>query len=76
VDPWLDDTSETEAGVRWMAGRSSNAGTLEKGLTEMRPSLVSSDIKVRFRALRHFRLNSFPTLLDSAEQGYQMLAPP
>jgi hypothetical protein len=46
VDPRLDDRVETEAAVRWMAGRSSNAGTLEKGLTEMRPSLVSSDIKL------------------------------
>jgi hypothetical protein len=50
VDSRLDDTLETEAGVRWMAGRSSNAGTLANGLTEMRSSPVSMcDIKVRVR---------------------------
>ena len=45
VDPWVDDRLETEAGARWMAGRSSNSGTLANGLTEMRSSLVS-DIQV------------------------------
>jgi hypothetical protein len=65
VDPRLDDTLETEAGARWMAGSSSNAGTLANGLTEMRSSPVSSNIN----ALRHFRANSFPTLLDKRRAG-------
>jgi hypothetical protein len=42
ADPRLDDTSETEAGARWMTGRSNNAGTLANGFPEMRSFL---DIK-------------------------------
>lgn len=61
VDPRLDDTLETEAGARWMAGRSSNAGTLANGLTEMRSSPVSSDIKVRFKLSSEHYVTSVQT---------------
>ena len=60
--PRLEYTSETEAGARWMAGRSSNAGTLVNGLTEIRSSLVSSDIQGGVRKkIKHTGSNFFLT---------------
>ena len=78
VDPRLDDTLETEAGARWVAGRSSNAGTLANGLTEMRSSPVSSDIKVRFKVSSEHYVTSvqtrFPRSSTGAEQVYKCSA--
>jgi hypothetical protein len=44
IDEGREETFETEAGSRWISGRSSRAGTAANGLTERRCSQVNSDI--------------------------------
>ena len=54
-DERWEETFETEAGSRWISGRSSRAGTAANGLTERRSDLVISDIWLDFK----FRLCLF-----------------